>query len=90
MKKTIRMGALALLCTTLTYAQESTIEQDIKMYSQVWDDVINKGEIDQINATHFDDNVTGIASPENMIALKPLKPTTKISLPAFRIDPSKF
>ncbi|PKP12986.1 MAG: hypothetical protein CVU08_07770 [Bacteroidetes bacterium HGW-Bacteroidetes-3] len=43
------------------------------MYAQVWDDVINKGQIDKINSTHFDTNVTGISSPENIVGIENFK-----------------
>jgi hypothetical protein len=56
-----------------TFAQKSNIDKDIKMYAQVWDDVINKGQIDKINSTHFDTNVTGISSPENIVGIENFK-----------------
>ncbi len=72
MKNLTLIIAIALLSLT-TFAQKSAIEKDIKMYTQVWDDVINKGDINQINATHFDENVTGVTSPENMVGIEAFK-----------------
>lgn len=71
--KTKILSAIALLCFTSIVAQKSTIDKDIKMYSQVWDDVINKGEIDKINATFFDENITGITTPENVVGIDAFK-----------------
>lgn len=56
-----------------TFSQKSNIDKDIKMYAQVWDDVINKGQIDKINTTYFDANITGIASPENIVGIENFK-----------------
>ena len=64
---TITMG----LCTI--YSQGQTLEKDIKMYTQVWDDIVNKGEIDKINSTYFDANITAIQSPENIVGIENFK-----------------
>ena len=73
MKKSSLIFAIALLGMQSIYAQKSNVERDIKMYSQVWDDVINKGEIDKINSEHFDINVTGISSPQNIVGIESFK-----------------
>lgn len=73
MKKSTLMLSIALLSLATTFAQQSSIDKDIEMYEQVWDAVINKGEIEQINATHFDENITGISSPENIVGIKNFK-----------------
>lgn len=64
---------LAFFSISTTFAQQSNIDKDIKMYTQVWDDVINKGDINQINATHFDENITGVSSPENIVGIAAFK-----------------
>jgi steroid delta-isomerase-like uncharacterized protein len=43
------------------------------MYSSVWDDIINKGELDKINSTSFDKNITLITSPENVVGIDNFK-----------------
>lgn len=55
------------------YAQQSNLEKDLQMYEQVWDAVINKGEIDKINTTYFDENITGIANPGNIVGIENFK-----------------
>lgn len=72
MKTPILIVAIVLLSMS-TFAQKNNINKDIKMYTQVWDDVINKGDINQINASHFDENVIGISSPENMVGIDAFK-----------------
>jgi len=72
--KTIKLlFAIVLLSFTSTFAQKSTIDKDIKMYTQVWDDIVNKGEIDKINSTYFDENITAIQSPENIVGIENFK-----------------
>ncbi|MEO6347793.1 MAG: ester cyclase, partial [Aquaticitalea sp.] len=67
------IAAIALIGLTTSFAQQSNIDKDLKMYTQVWDDIVNKGEIDKINTTYFDENITGIASPENVIGIDAFK-----------------
>ena len=55
------------------YSHSQDIEKDIKMYSQVWDDIVNKGEIDKINSTYFDTNVTAIQNPKNIVGIENFK-----------------
>ncbi len=72
MKKSILVLTIAFISMT-AFAQNNNIDKDIKMYTQVWDDVINKGDINQINATHFDENITGVSSPENIVGIAAFK-----------------
>ncbi|MCB0382166.1 MAG: nuclear transport factor 2 family protein, partial [Psychroserpens sp.] len=73
------MKAIKLFLITITiglstmYSQGQNIEKDIKMYTQVWDDIVNKGEIDKINSTYFDTNITAIQSPENIVGIENFK-----------------
>lgn len=73
------MKAIKLFLITITiglstmYSQGQNIEKDIKMYTQVWDDIVNKGEIDKINSTYFDTNITAIQSPENIVGIDNFK-----------------
>ena len=43
------------------------------MYETVWNDIINKREIDKINETNFDSNITLITAPENVIGIQGFK-----------------
>jgi hypothetical protein len=72
-KNTIILIALALTFVTITFAQKSTIEKDLKMYEEVWDNILNKGQIDLINTTHFDFQVVIVLSPENIVGVEGFK-----------------
>lgn len=43
------------------------------MYTTTWDNIINNGQIDQINDQNFDENVIMVASPENIVGIKDFK-----------------
>jgi steroid delta-isomerase-like uncharacterized protein len=73
MKTTKLILAMALLSITSTFAQKSNIEKDLKMYEQVWNDIVNKGQIDLINDTHFDPNVIQINTSGNIVGVEAFK-----------------
>ena len=52
---------------------EMQLAENLKMYETVWDDIINKREIDQINETNFDKDVTIISLPENIVGVEGFK-----------------
>src|SRR5690606_13128950 len=63
-----------ILASILAYcSQKGMVDKDIKMYSQVRYDIINKGEIDKINAKYFDENVTGISSSATIVRIEAFK-----------------
>jgi hypothetical protein len=43
------------------------------MYETVWDNIINKREIDKKNETNFDKNITLIAAPKNVVEIQGFK-----------------
>lgn len=73
MKKRILLFGMTLLCISTIFAQKSTSENNIKMYVKVWDDIVNKRQIDQINTTNFDTNITMVSSPENVVGIENFK-----------------
>lgn len=74
MKKPVQLLLfLFTLCTVLSCTQDNQTNKDKKMYAQVWDDIINKGETSKINSTYFDENVTLITEPENVVGIDALK-----------------
>jgi steroid delta-isomerase-like uncharacterized protein len=72
MKKSTILLFSSILFFTVSCTNSKT-NKDIKMYTQVWDDIMNKGEIDKINTTYFDTNIIGIASPENVVGIDAFK-----------------
>lgn len=73
MKSNKLLLAIAFLSISTTFAQKSNIEKDIKMYTQVWEDIVNKGEIEKINDTHFDKNIVMVTKPENIVGINAFK-----------------
>jgi len=74
MKNTIKLFTLLIFISILSCdnANKQT-EKDIEMYSSVWDDIMNKGELDKINNTYFDENITLITYPENVVGIEDFK-----------------
>jgi len=52
---------------------DKQLSDNLKMYETVWDDIINKREIDKINETNFDNNITLITAPENIVGIQDFK-----------------
>ena len=53
-------------------AKETTVDSvaaNIKMYSRVWDDIINKGKLNEFNETNFTKSITMHASPNDIIGI---------------------
>jgi steroid delta-isomerase-like uncharacterized protein len=60
----------ALLFTSCTNGK---VDKNIKMYSNVWDEIINNGNLDYFNEDNFDANITLIMSPENVVGIEAAK-----------------
>jgi steroid delta-isomerase-like uncharacterized protein len=71
--KNIIFALITLCCLANVSAQKNKIKKDIKMYSQVWDNIMNKGEIDLINKKKFDKGITLVTSPENVVGIEDFK-----------------
>jgi len=59
------------------------LESNLKMYETTWDQIINKGKLDEINETNFDKNITLITSPENIVGIEGFKDYYKNYLVGF-------
>jgi uncharacterized protein len=73
MKRTILFLAFAVMTLIPATAQNGSVETDIQMYSQVWDDILNSGDINKINDQYFADNITLVSSPENIVGIEDFK-----------------
>lgn len=73
MKTSKLILAIAFLSITTLFAQKSNIQKDLKMYTQVWDDIVNKGQIDLINDKNFDTNITQINATGNIVGIADFK-----------------
>jgi len=52
---------------------DKQLSDNLKMYEIVWDDILNKREIDKINETNFVKNITLITAPENVVGIQGFK-----------------
>jgi len=52
---------------------DNQLADNLAMYEAVWYDIINKREIDKINATSFDENVILVADTENIVGIEGFK-----------------
>lgn len=66
---TLALIALFISCNS----NEKHVQKNIAMYSQTWDEIINQGNLDLINNTNFDDSITMISSPENVVGIDNFK-----------------
>lgn len=74
MKKRIQISIFSIiLLLTSCNSGEKQVQNNIKMYSETWDEVINNGKLDLINESHFTPDITLITSPENVEGLENFK-----------------
>ena len=66
-------SSLLLIGLCLISCTNSKLDENIKMYSETWDDIINNGNIDLINEDHFTSNITLVYSPENVVGIEDFK-----------------
>lgn len=59
-------------CQELAKANEQ-LAANLKMYETTWDKIINQRQIDEINETNFDKNVTLVTAPENIVGIEGFK-----------------
>jgi steroid delta-isomerase-like uncharacterized protein len=71
MKTTILTLFTAVLF--FTSCTNNKVDKNIKMYSNVWDEIINNGNLDLFNEDNFDANITLIMSPENVVGIESAK-----------------
>ncbi|WP_298536506.1 nuclear transport factor 2 family protein [uncultured Algibacter sp.] len=64
---------IAIFSLTSSFAQKNNIKKDMKMYSKLWDNIINKGEIALISDLYFSKDITLIISPESIVGLENVK-----------------
>lgn len=71
--KTLRNLSLLLVVIFLSACKDAQVEKNITMYSNVWDKIINDGNIDLINDANFDTNITLVSNPENIVGIEDFK-----------------
>ncbi|RKS53933.1 hypothetical protein BC962_2200 [Gillisia mitskevichiae] len=73
MKKQLICTVLSLFFASVISAQNNDIDKNLTMYSEVWDAIINNGEIEKINSENFDKNATIVMRPENIVGIENFK-----------------
>jgi hypothetical protein len=56
-------------CSHLEKEKADPVEVNIKMYSHVWDEIINKGKLDMFNDSNFTRDVVMHASPTDIVGI---------------------
>ena len=54
-------------------AKADPVEANIKMYTHVWDEIINKGKLDMFNDSNFTKDVVMHASPSDVVGIDSAK-----------------
>ena len=54
-------------------AANKQLADNLEMYTSVWDNIINKGDLELINETNFDKNITLVYSPEDIVGIDAFK-----------------
>ena len=91
MKTTIKLLFVAsLIVLTACNSSNKQVEDNIENYTKVWDEIINEGNLELINDSNFDPEITLIYSPENVVGIDAFKDyysnfTTGFSNPEFSI-----
>jgi len=74
MKNSIKLLGIAVaLFLTSCNSNEKHVQNNIKMYSETWDHIINDANLDLINATNFTEDITLVTSPENIVGIEGFK-----------------
>ncbi|WP_370478164.1 ester cyclase [Tamlana flava] len=72
MKNSVQL-LLVIISLSLMSCGNGKIEKDIKMYTSTWDEIINNAKIDLINSNNFTEDITLVASPENIVGIDGFK-----------------
>ncbi len=64
---------LVFLLIGFVSCNNAKLEKNINMYSETWDEIINTGNLELINDTHFTDDITLVMSPENIMGIDSFK-----------------
>lgn len=72
MKNFIKLFIFSLILC-MTSCNDAKVDNNIEMYSNVWDEIVNNGKLDLINNSNFDENITMIYSPENIVGIENFK-----------------
>lgn len=71
MKKALQLLLLFTLiaCLSSCNSEDKQLANNINMYSNTWDEIINNGKLELFDNTRFDEDITLIMSPENVVGI---------------------
>ncbi|MBT8306527.1 MAG: ester cyclase [Maribacter sp.] len=71
MKKALQLLLLFTLiaCLSSCNSEDKQLADNINMYSNTWDEIINNGKLELFDNTRFDEDITLIMSPENVVGI---------------------
>ncbi|MFD2727528.1 ester cyclase [Hyunsoonleella rubra] len=72
MKTSLKLLLCLLLFCALS-CEDAQVKKNITTYNNVWDGIVNDGNLDLINDTNFDTNITMVYSPENVVGIEDFK-----------------
>ena len=72
MKHSIKLLVVTIILMGCN-SNEKHVQNNIKMYSETWDHIVNDGNLDLINDTNFTEDITLVASPENIVGIEAFK-----------------
>lgn len=74
MKNSIKLLSLVFtLILTGCNSNEKHVQDNIKMYADTWDHIVNDANLDLINSTNFTDDIILVMSPENIVGIEAFK-----------------
>jgi len=62
-----------LISMTSCIDPNKQVEDNIKMYTYTWDEIINNRKLDLFNSTNFDENIVLKMNPENVVGIENVK-----------------
>ncbi len=70
MKKEIQLLFFTIIvCLTSCNNENKQLAENISMYSTTWDEIINNGKLELFDNSRFDEEITLIMSPENVVGI---------------------
>lgn len=74
MKNSIQILFLLIaVCISSCNNENKQLADNINMYSNTWDEIINNGKLELFDNTRFDEDVTLIMNPENVVGIDNVK-----------------
>jgi steroid delta-isomerase-like uncharacterized protein len=61
--------AALLFAGCASHSHQDAVEANIKMYTHVWDEIINKGKLEMFNESNFTKDVVMHASPTDVVGI---------------------